>query len=140
MIPSLSRGERRRCVLCGYMRLFRSYFTSQISVSTLKCEIADRLDLSSCSHGAFVAGPALGILMRARLIISGPRNGGCMPIVQIRDLKDRVAQSVTLAGWLYNARVSSKVIFLVLRDGSGLCQCVVAKGEVPDDIFERAAH
>ena len=63
-----------------------------------------------------------------------------METAQIRSLKDHVGQTVTLAGWLYNSRVSSKVVFLVVRDGSGLCQCVVAKGEVPDDVFERAAH
>ncbi len=63
-----------------------------------------------------------------------------MPLAQIKNLKDHVGQTVTLAGWLYNSRVSSKVIFLVVRDGTGLCQCVVGKGEVPDELFDRAAH
>ncbi len=56
----------------------------------------------------------------------------------ISGLSQHVGQTVTLQGWLYNARVSSKVVFLVLRDGTGLCQCVVAKGEVPDEVFDGA--
>ena len=51
--------------------------------------------------------------------------------VLIRDLGRHVDSTVTLAGWLYNARVSSKVAFLVVRDGTGLCQCIVEKGKVP---------
>ena len=61
-------------------------------------------------------------------------------VVLIRDLGQHVDQTVTLAGWLYNARVSSKVAFLVVRDGTGLCQCVVGKGDVPDEVFEIARH
>ncbi len=58
----------------------------------------------------------------------------------ISDLHRHVGESVTLAGWLYNARVSSKVAFLVVRDGTGLCQCVVGKGDVVDELFETASH
>ena len=61
-------------------------------------------------------------------------------IVPISDLKSHVDESVTLAGWLYNARVSSKVAFLTVRDGSGLCQCVVGKADVPEAVFEIASH
>src|SRR4051794_15771208 len=63
-----------------------------------------------------------------------------MEHVFVRDLKNHVGQTVTLRGWLYNSRVGSKVVFLVVRDGSGLCQCVVTKGEVPDEVFEAAGH
>ena len=54
---------------------------------------------------------------------------------KIADLKDRVGQAVTLAGWLYNSRSSGKVAFLILRDGTGLCQCVVEKAVVPAELF-----
>lgn len=33
-------------------------------------------------------------------------------------------ENVTLMGWVYNARSSGKIKFLLLRDGSGLIQCV----------------
>ncbi|MHC4388852.1 MAG: OB-fold nucleic acid binding domain-containing protein, partial [Planctomycetota bacterium] len=36
-------------------------------------------------------------------------------------MKDNVGQQVTLAGWLYNARSSGKIQFIIVRDGTGLC-------------------
>jgi asparaginyl-tRNA synthetase len=61
-------------------------------------------------------------------------------VVSIRALAGHVNESVTLAGWLYGSRVSSKVAFLTVRDGTGLCQCVVGKADVPPDVFETASH
>jgi asparaginyl-tRNA synthetase len=60
------------------------------------------------------------------------------PTVSISQLGSHVGQSVTLAGWLYNSRVSSKIVFLVVRDGTGLCQCVVSKADVPPELFAAA--
>lgn len=45
----------------------------------------------------------------------------------INQLKDKIGQSVTLKGWLYNKRSSGKLAFLQLRDGTGIVQCVVFK-------------
>jgi asparaginyl-tRNA synthetase len=47
---------------------------------------------------------------------------------------------VTLSGWLYKGRSSGKVLFLVLRDGTGLCQCVVEKSKVPEELFSQLKH
>jgi asparaginyl-tRNA synthetase len=52
-------------------------------------------------------------------------------------LKDSVGEEVTLAGWLYNSRGSGKIQFLIVRDGTGLCQCVVEKGKVSEELFEQ---
>ena len=60
--------------------------------------------------------------------------------VYIEQLKDRVGQEVTLKGWLYNSRASGKVQFLIVRDGTGLCQCVAEKGKVADELFEQLGH
>ena len=49
-------------------------------------------------------------------------------VVSIENLADYEAQSVTLKGWLYNKRGAKGLYFLVLRDGSGLVQCVVSRG------------
>ncbi|MCH7731436.1 MAG: asparagine--tRNA ligase [Candidatus Marinimicrobia bacterium] len=54
----------------------------------------------------------------------------------ISDLPELVGKEVTLHGWVYNKRSSGKIWFLILRDGTGLTQCVVVKGNVPDEIFE----
>lgn len=48
-------------------------------------------------------------------------------------------QVIRLQGWLYNKRSSGKIHFLQLRDGTGLIQCVAARGEVSDDVFQ-ACH
>ena len=58
----------------------------------------------------------------------------------ISELKNHVGQEVTLAGWLYQSRSSGKIQFLIVRDGTGLCQCVVEKGNVPDELFEKLKH
>ena len=55
----------------------------------------------------------------------------------ISDLKNHIGEKVTLRGWVYNYRASSKKIkFLILRDGSGLCQCVYFKGECEDSALD----
>jgi len=59
-------------------------------------------------------------------------------MVYINKLAEHVGQEVTLKGWLYNKRSSGKLQFLMLRDGTGLVQCVVFKGNVSDEIFESA--
>ncbi|MFA6108908.1 MAG: asparagine--tRNA ligase [Candidatus Latescibacterota bacterium] len=45
-------------------------------------------------------------------------------------------REVELRGWLYNKRSSGKLHFLQLRDGTGVIQCVVFKGEVPAEEFD----
>ncbi len=55
----------------------------------------------------------------------------------IEQLKEYVGRQVTLSGWLYNNRPSGKVQFLVLRDGTGLCQCVIEKDKIGEELFEQ---
>jgi len=38
-------------------------------------------------------------------------------------------------GWVQTTRVHGKVAFAVVRDGSGIVQCVIAKKEVSDDVW-----
>jgi asparaginyl-tRNA synthetase len=44
--------------------------------------------------------------------------------VYIEDLKNHVGEEVMLCGWCYNKRSSKKLHFIIVRDGSGLCQSV----------------
>jgi len=53
----------------------------------------------------------------------------------IEDLKNHVGEELTLRGWLYNKRSSGKIQFLLLRDGTGICQCVVMKNAVSEEVF-----
>ena len=57
-------------------------------------------------------------------------------IVEIRDLRRRDRQEVTLRGWLYGKRTGGKIAFLLVRDGTGVCQCVV---EAKQEQFFQAA-
>lgn len=56
--------------------------------------------------------------------------------VYISDLKDHVGKTVELKGWVYNHRSSGKIKFLLLRDGTGICQCVYFRGECSEQAFE----
>ncbi len=58
--------------------------------------------------------------------------------VYIEDLGKHVDEEVTLNGWLYNKRGKGKLQFLILRDGTGICQCVVFKGNVSEEKFAEA--
>lgn len=56
----------------------------------------------------------------------------------IQDAKFNVEKEIELKGWLYNSRSSGKLIFLLVRDGTGIIQCVVSKNEIGDEVFEKA--
>jgi len=58
------------------------------------------------------------------------------PVIRIADLPDRVGQTVTVRGWVTHLRSSGKIAFIVLRDGTGLLQCVVVKKEVDEASWE----
>jgi len=60
-----------------------------------------------------------------------------MTIARIEELKLHVGQPVTVNGWVTTTRSSGKIAFVVLRDGSGLVQCVLAKKEVPEESWNR---
>lgn len=54
----------------------------------------------------------------------------------IADLKAHVGEEVTIKGWLYKRRGSGKIQFLMVRDGTGLVQGVLGKGDASDEVFE----
>ncbi|MCE3235835.1 MAG: Asparaginyl-tRNA synthetase [Vampirovibrio sp.] len=58
--------------------------------------------------------------------------------IYVEDIGQHDGQTVTLQGWLYNKRSSGKLHFLQLRDGTGIIQCVVFKGDVSPEVFEAA--
>jgi len=46
-------------------------------------------------------------------------------VVTIKELSNHQDQEVTIRGWIYGRRSGGKIIFLLVRDGTGICQCVV---------------
>jgi asparaginyl-tRNA synthetase len=49
-----------------------------------------------------------------------------------------VGETVTLEGWLYSKTGKGRLQFLQVRDGGGVCQAVVFRGNVSDETFELA--
>jgi asparaginyl-tRNA synthetase len=58
--------------------------------------------------------------------------------VYIEDIGKHEGDEVTIKGWLYNKRSSGKIRFILVRDGTGIIQSVVAKDEISDEIFDAA--
>jgi len=58
-----------------------------------------------------------------------------MTEIYIDAIGQHVGEEVTIKGWLYNKRSSGKLRFLTFRDGTGLLQGVMLKGEVDDGTF-----
>ncbi len=58
-----------------------------------------------------------------------------IPVTMIAQLSDFNDKTVTIRGWVYNKRSSGKIHFLLVRDGSGVAQCVAVKNQVSPDVF-----
>jgi len=56
----------------------------------------------------------------------------------INEIAKYVGQEVTVRGWVYTKRSSGKVQFVLVRDGTGIIQSVVFKGDVEPSTFELA--
>ena len=56
----------------------------------------------------------------------------------INQLAEFAGTSTTIKGWVANKRTSKGLVFLVVRDGSGYCQCVVNQQDVDEAAFEGA--
>ncbi|AMS27770.1 asparaginyl-tRNA synthetase [Bacteroidetes bacterium UKL13-3] len=56
----------------------------------------------------------------------------------IKDLSLHEEKEITLQGWAANKRESKGLVFIILRDGTGLCQCVVDANKVSEEIFAHA--
>jgi asparaginyl-tRNA synthetase len=56
----------------------------------------------------------------------------------IDQLRQKIDQTVTLKGWVYNRRGSKGLAFLILRDGTGIVQCVVNAEQVSAESFDAA--
>ena len=54
----------------------------------------------------------------------------------IEDASKHDGEVVTIKGWVYNKRSSGKIKFVILRDGTGMMQGVLFKGECSEQAFE----
>jgi len=56
--------------------------------------------------------------------------------IRICEMAGFVGERVRLKGWLYHARAGGRVHFLILRDGTGLTQCIYEKSEDNAETFK----
>jgi asparaginyl-tRNA synthetase len=52
--------------------------------------------------------------------------------VEVEDLSSHAGNEVTVAGWVETIRVHGKVAFVVIRDGTGILQCVLVQKELDE--------
>jgi len=62
-----------------------------------------------------------------------------MQRAEIGSIGQHVGQEVLLKGWVYNIRSSGKIFFLLVRDGTGVIQCIVEKSSASDELFAKAS-
>jgi len=60
-----------------------------------------------------------------------------MKRVWLEDISKYEGKEVKLVGWIFNKRSSGKIKFLLVRDGSGVIQCVLSKFDVSEEIFNK---
>jgi len=58
--------------------------------------------------------------------------------LSIKEAMKKGSGEVSIRGWVYRERGSSKIKFIVLRDSSNIIQCVIAKQDVGDKKFKIA--
>ena len=58
------------------------------------------------------------------------------PRIRIEDAGRHTGEPVEIAGWLYNIRKSGKIVFPLLRDGTGIMQGVAVKANLDEALFE----
>ncbi|HXF26817.1 MAG TPA: amino acid--tRNA ligase-related protein, partial [Bryobacteraceae bacterium] len=56
--------------------------------------------------------------------------------IAIAEAGRHTGETVAISGWLYNLRKSGKIVFPLLRDGTGIIQCVAVKNNLDEQTFE----
>jgi asparaginyl-tRNA synthetase len=56
--------------------------------------------------------------------------------ISIDSVRDYEGERVTICGWLTHKRSSGRIRFLILRDGTGIIQATLFKGETSDSAFD----
>jgi asparaginyl-tRNA synthetase len=60
-----------------------------------------------------------------------------MTIIRVEEIAKYTSQQVTVQGWVYSRTDKGKLVFLLVRDGSGFVQCVAFKDDLPEAIFDQ---
>jgi len=60
-----------------------------------------------------------------------------MSIIRVEEIAKYTGQEVAIQGWVYNRTDKGKLVFLLVRDGSGFVQCVAFKGDLENAVFDQ---
>jgi len=58
-------------------------------------------------------------------------------IIRVDQISNYTDQEVRIQGWVYNRTDKGKLVFLLVRDGSGFVQCVAFKGDLDEKTFNQ---
>ena len=58
------------------------------------------------------------------------------PYIGIHEVQEYCSRKVTVRGWMQYKRTSGGIWFLLVRDGTGLIQCVVSESDVSESVFQ----
>ncbi len=61
-----------------------------------------------------------------------------MQDVFVKDVAQHIGSEIRLKGWVRNTRSSGKLVFIILRDGTGEMQCIAFKPDLSEETFETA--
>ncbi len=61
-----------------------------------------------------------------------------MDATPLSRIGEKNGQTATVRGWLYNRRSSGRIQFLIVRDGTGYLQAVVARADVAPSVWDTA--
>ena len=53
-------------------------------------------------------------------------------------ISNKTGKTINLRGWIYRTRSSGNIVFMVVRDSSGILQATIKKGNLPDEEFKNA--
>jgi len=63
-----------------------------------------------------------------------------MELITVDHAADYEGHEVTIQGWVYNRTDKGKLVFLLVRDGTGFIQCVAFRNDLPPEVFEQIMH
>lgn len=61
-------------------------------------------------------------------------------IIRVSEISKHAGQEVVIQGWVYNRTDKGKLVFLLVRDGSGFIQCVAFKGDLSPELFDQVVR
>ena len=63
-----------------------------------------------------------------------------MKVITVDQLSRFEGEEIKIQGWVYNRTDKGKLVFLLVRDGTGFAQCVAFRNDLPSELFDQIIH